>query len=170
LIEVVADPEMADKVVVVVAGGVEDADLEPRLAALGARCVRLGHVKNPATVYAAMDVLCLPSRREGFPNVVIEAAARGIPAIVSDATGCRDSVIDGQTGWIFSTNSVPDLKRRILAARSDGTRRAQFGRAARARAVADFDRPKVWAHIDSFLRGDERYTAASHHHVERRLG
>ena len=48
--------------------------------------------------YALMDSFVLPSYREGFPTVVLEASAMSIPVITTKATGCIDSIIDGETG------------------------------------------------------------------------
>ena len=50
--------------------------------------------------YAAADALVHPSRREGFPNVVIEAGAMGLSSIVTDINGSREIVKDGQNGKI----------------------------------------------------------------------
>lgn len=55
------------------------------------------------------DILVLPSWREGFPNVPIQASAMGIPAVVSDATGCVDVVCDDWNGKIFNKKSVESL-------------------------------------------------------------
>lgn len=60
-----------------------------------------GQQQDVRPYYQVSDVLCLPSLREGFPNVVLEAAAMSIPSIVSDATGCIDSVIHQETGLVF---------------------------------------------------------------------
>jgi glycosyltransferase involved in cell wall biosynthesis len=49
-----------------------------------------------------MDLLILPTEREGFPNVVLEASATGIPVITTLSTGARDSVVDGVTGMLVS--------------------------------------------------------------------
>jgi glycosyltransferase involved in cell wall biosynthesis len=103
------------------------------------------------TVYWSMDLLCLPSRREGFGNVVLEAAASGIPAVVSNATGCRDTVVDGRTGWVVPVGDEERLAQVIKVAASDRDELRRRGRAARQRAVLDFDRRLVWSRIDQFL-------------------
>lgn len=59
--------------------------------------------------YAAIDVLVLPSYREGFGNVVIEAAAMGTPAIVSDIPGPIDAVKENVTGLICNVKDVKSL-------------------------------------------------------------
>ena len=58
-----------------------------------------GFVDDTAPYYKAMDLMVLPSLREGFPNVVLEAAASGIPVITTDVTGARDSIVPGKTGF-----------------------------------------------------------------------
>ena len=68
--------------------------------------VKTGPLEDVAPYYAIMDLLLLPTHREGFPNVVLEAAASGVPAITTDATGAIDSVIDGETGLIFPVCDV----------------------------------------------------------------
>ena len=59
--------------------------------------------------YAAMDVLILPSYREGFGNVVIEAAAMGIPAIITDIPGPTDAIEYAKTGITVKTRNSEDL-------------------------------------------------------------
>lgn len=61
------------------------------------RIIYTGEVRDIEKYYAAMDVLVFPSYREGFGNVVIEAAAMGTPAIVSHIPGPIDAIIEGQT-------------------------------------------------------------------------
>lgn len=69
----------------------------------------VGRQRDPRPYLRCMDVLCLPSLREGFPNVVLEAAAMGIPSIVSDATGAIDSVIPGVTGLVSPVGNAEAL-------------------------------------------------------------
>ncbi len=60
-----------------------------------------GFVSDTAPYYRAMDVLVLPTWREGFPNVVLEAAATGIPVVTTECTGARDSVVPEVTGLLI---------------------------------------------------------------------
>ena len=55
------------------------------------------------------DLLTFPSYREGFPNVVMEAGAMGLPAIVSDINGCNEIIINGENGFIVPPKSEPAL-------------------------------------------------------------
>lgn len=68
--------------------------------------------------YAAIDVLMLPSYREGFGNVVIEAAAVGTPAIVSNIPGPIDSIDEGKTALKVEAKNVEDLREKMLQIRT----------------------------------------------------
>ena len=60
----------------------------------------VGSQSDVRPFYADADALVFPSYREGFPNVVIEAGAMGLPSIVTDINGAREIIIDGQNGVI----------------------------------------------------------------------
>ena len=84
-------------------------------------------------------VLVLPSYREGMPRTVLEAAAMGRPAIVTDVPGCRHSIEPEVTGWLCevrSASSLAEQMRRVLAMTPEQRQRA--GQAARARMEAQF--------------------------------
>jgi glycosyltransferase involved in cell wall biosynthesis len=66
------------------------------------RIICTGFVEDTAPYYRAMDLLILPTEREGFPNVVLEASATGIPVITTVSTGACDSVVNGVTGITVS--------------------------------------------------------------------
>jgi glycosyltransferase involved in cell wall biosynthesis len=81
---------------------------------IGDRLFLPGTKKNIALAYAAMDVLLLTSRFEGLPNVVIEAQALGVPVVATDAGGCREAVLDGETGVIVQNRDSAHLAERVL--------------------------------------------------------
>lgn len=117
------------------------------------RIHRVSQVADPRAYLAAMDVFCLPTLREGFPNVILEAAALGIPAVTTTATGARDSVIEGKTGLL-----VPPLDARLLAdalerVLSDTALRRSMGAAAAARVHAEFDRRAIWIQHEELIAG-----------------
>lgn len=113
----------------------------------------LGQVTNVDPYYDCMDILCLPSRREGFPNVVLEAAAHQVPAVVSDATGCVDSVIDGVTGVVFEVDNPRSLASKLAALAGDREQRLLMGMNARRRVEQHFERSAVWRQSEEHLRG-----------------
>ncbi len=61
-----------------------------------------GFVDRPAPYYAIMDVLMLPSHREGFGLVVAEASAMCVPVVSTRIPGCIDAVAEGHTGMLVS--------------------------------------------------------------------
>ena len=60
------------------------------------------------------DCVVLPSYREGVPRTLLEAAAMARPVITTDAPGCRDTVVDGKTGFLCRTADASDLAEKIL--------------------------------------------------------
>ena len=85
------------------------------------------------------DLLCLPSHREGFGNVVIEAAALGVPTVGTRIDGLRDAVVDGVTGVLVPPKDSAALADALVGLLTDEARRKQMGSAAQDRARRLFD-------------------------------
>jgi glycosyltransferase involved in cell wall biosynthesis len=98
-----------------------------------------GAVRNVAPYYSMMDILLLPTYREGFPNVILEAAACKVPAITTDATGAVDSVIHGESGLITKVGSTYSLISAIKYLLADSELRSSMGRNAYERVLRYFD-------------------------------
>jgi glycosyltransferase involved in cell wall biosynthesis len=112
----------------------------------------LGFRSDLAELYAAMDLVTLPSYREGFPNVPLEAAAMRIPVVATDIPGMRDAVADGETGLLVAPRDSAALWCALSACIRDPELRARYGVAGRKRAVQLFDRRQVHDHLVQFYR------------------
>lgn len=97
----------------------------------------------PERYMAAADVFCLPSYREGFGSVVIEAAACGIPAIGSRIYGLIDAIDEGQTGLLFTPGHVDALARCLHLMADNEVLRHWMGEQAIERARRDFSSARV---------------------------
>lgn len=91
----------------------------------------------------AMDVFVLPSWREGIPRSAIEAAAMGLPLVVTNIRGCREVVRQGVEGLLVPPRDPVALGEAISRMVADPDLRHRMGRAARARAVERFDEQRV---------------------------
>lgn len=103
----------------------------------------VGYTSKPEDYLALGDVLCLPSYREGFGTVIVEAAAMGLPAIATRVTGLVDSVVDGETGILVPAQDVVALAAAFASFRNDPDQRRRLGEAAKARVERDFDAERV---------------------------
>jgi glycosyltransferase involved in cell wall biosynthesis len=101
-------------------------------------------VDDPAPYFAAMDVLVLPSHREGFGLVAIEAAAMEIPVVATRITGIVDAVVDGETGLLVPPRNSVELAQAIESYVDDPVFRRTHGLAGRERAVRLFDQETIW--------------------------
>jgi glycosyltransferase involved in cell wall biosynthesis len=99
----------------------------------------------PEYAMAAADVFVLPSYREGFGSVVIEAAACGIPAVVSRIYGLTDAVVENVTGLMHPAGDVAGLRDCLLSLCSNTDLRIKMGEAALFRAQTVFSMQTVTA-------------------------
>jgi glycosyltransferase involved in cell wall biosynthesis len=98
----------------------------------------MGEVEDMPSFFAGIDVLCFPSLREGLPNVVIEAAACGVPTVAWDVTGLPDTVIDGQTGFLVARGDIDALAGRVEEVLRDSALRSGMARVGRALVESRF--------------------------------
>ena len=108
------------------------------------RIVTIGEMADPVSAYMLVDVIVLPTYREGFPYVLIEAAAMELPVVATRVTGCVDAVVDGVTGTL-----VPPCDPAALAAALERylmrpDLRRQHGQAGRERVVREFQSERIW--------------------------
>jgi glycosyltransferase involved in cell wall biosynthesis len=139
------DPGKADAVYPEAAG---DYGLE-------GKCIFLGRVRSAdlPVHYAMMSALVLPSLFEGVPRVVMEAAAMGVPSVVTDVKGNREAVTNGETGLLVSLGRPEELAAAILQIVGDPSVRARMGTAARHAALTGFDERRIFATIlDDYAR------------------
>jgi len=100
---------------------------------------RLGHVDDMPALLGSVDVVVLPSYREGLPKGLIEAAACGLPLVTTDVPGCREVVTDGIDGLLVPVRDGGQLAAAIARLQDDPPLAARLGAAARRRALAEFD-------------------------------
>jgi lipopolysaccharide/colanic/teichoic acid biosynthesis glycosyltransferase len=99
---------------------------------------------NTPPLYAAMDLVVLPTYREGFPNVPLEAAAMELPVVATRIPGCVDAVQDGVTGTLVPPRTAEPLAAAIRKYLDDSELRARHGRAGRTRVIAEFRQEALW--------------------------
>jgi glycosyltransferase involved in cell wall biosynthesis len=127
LIVGIFEPEQSDAVdpfALARAHGIED------------RChITRGREDMPA-LYAAMDVFVLGSHREGLSKSLLEATAMARPTVTCDIRGCREIVVDGDTGLLAPVRDAAALTESVLALQQDESRRRRMGAAGRQRILA----------------------------------
>ncbi|MBA4697260.1 MAG: glycosyltransferase family 4 protein [Legionella sp.] len=103
------------------------------------RVIFSGLCLEPENFIAIADILCLPSYREGFGTVVIEAAAMGVPTIGTNIYGLNDAVVDGETGLLVEPRNVMQLKEALTILINNEALRNSMGEKAKKRALEAFD-------------------------------
>jgi glycosyltransferase involved in cell wall biosynthesis len=136
-----------------IVGGIDGAELDS-FSLLRRAPIVLGAVADTSMYYPLMRALCLPTLREGFPNVVLEAGATGIAVVTTDATGAVDSVIPERTGLMVPAGDAQQLAVALRRVVEDPSLAAGLGAAARDFVVENFRRDAVHASVSEFLRGE----------------
>jgi glycosyltransferase involved in cell wall biosynthesis len=141
------------EVVLVLVGAEEDAPFERVLEICRSSIDQLRKVDftpEPERYMAMADIFCLPSYREGFGQVIIEAAAAGIPTVASRIYGITDAIADGETGLLIPAGDVPALTKTLSLLVGDEAYRRQMGERARTRALALFSSRQITADLMKF--------------------
>lgn len=114
----------------------------------------VGFKEDIRGVLSSIDILLLPSYREGFPNVVLQAGAMAKPAIVSDINGCNEIIEHGKNGWLVPPHDALALKNAMDEAMSLSQDQIRaMGSTARAKIERCFARQQ---YLDSLLRFYEK--------------
>lgn len=101
--------------------------------------------------YALMNVFVLASYREGFPTSVLEASSMGLPVITTKATGCIDSIIDGETG-IFVNHDDKELLMALSSLYENEDKRRMMGATGRQYVIDHFNQELVWREIEKLYK------------------
>ena len=130
---------------------VGDFDEDDRIPAFTEQALRRdervhlpGLVWDMPPFYKAMDLVVLPTYREGFPVVPLEAAAMGLPVVATTVPGCTDAIIDGVTGVLVPPGDPLALREAIADYLADPAARAAHGRSARERVLTKFRPSDIW--------------------------
>lgn len=117
------------------------------------RVHQLGFLDDIRAALHAASVLVLPSYREGFPNVVLQAGAMGLPVIATDINGCNEVIKPGRNGWLVTPRDVNSLRAAMHQAMQVSTDvLREMGRQSQALIQQRFERSEHWARMVVFYQ------------------
>jgi len=144
------------------------AELRARIEADTAVSIT-GFVTEVAPYYWAMDVLALPTYREGFPGAPLEAQAASVPVVTTDATGAADAILEGITGLRVPVGNADALAAALDRLLRDPQLRSRMGQAGCKWVQEKFARETVWQHLLISYRSTLRTARAPRNGLARSL-
>lgn len=105
---------------------------------LASRLVLPGYREDAPEMLAAMDVFCLPSYHEGLPRSIIEAMAMELPVVATNIRGCREEVVDGETGFLIPPKDSYALADKLIYLLKNPQVAAEYGCRGRRIVLEDF--------------------------------
>lgn len=108
------------------------------------KIIYVGKLQDVIAAYALMNMLVLPSLREGFGNVLTEASAMEVPVVAADIPGCRDAVQHLHTGELFEKGSIDALTKALEKLITQPELAQQYGRRGREYVSHKFSNQKIW--------------------------
>ncbi|MDQ2833582.1 MAG: glycosyltransferase family 4 protein [Acidobacteriota bacterium] len=127
------------------------------------RVVVTGWLHTVHPYYRVMDVFGFPSHREGLPTVLLEAQASSVPIAATCATGMRDAMVDGETGFLTPVGDVPALTESLRTLLADKALRRKMGEAGQKFVAEKFGSVIVWQRLEAeYRRGLHSRKGADH--------
>lgn len=111
------------------------------------KIISVGFQSDVRSYFAIADCLAFPSYREGFPNVVLQAGAMGVPAIVTDINGSNEIIMDGENGIIIPSQNTIALQEAMSKIVSKGAFYNKLQQNARKMIVSRYEQKVVWEAI-----------------------
>jgi glycosyltransferase involved in cell wall biosynthesis len=109
--------------------------------------IDVGYRNDVRPYFSVSDALVFPSYREGFPNVVMQAGAMGVPSIVTNINGCNEIIVEGDNGTIIpvkNSNAIYEAMNKMVV---DNRFREKLQQNARQRIVSRYEQQVVWEAI-----------------------
>lgn len=106
--------------------------------------IYVGYQDDVRPYFAISDVLAFPSYREGFPNVVMQAGAMGLPSIVTNINGCNEIILEGKNGIIIPPKNEEALFEAMKYIMKHSTERQKMAEAARPLITSRYEQQLVW--------------------------
>ena len=150
LVEAFKKIENNHDVLLIFVGEIEDKSLVSLLTE-EKKILYFNFTTKPEDWFSMVDILCLPSHREGFGTVVIEAASCGVPALCSKIYGLQDALIDNKTGFFHKVNNVNDIKKKMLYLIKNKKFVKNCGKLAQKNVLRDFEQSQITEKFLNFL-------------------
>ena len=116
------------------------------------KIISVGYQVEVRLHYAISDALVFPSYREGFPNVVLQAGAMGLPSIVSNINGCNEIIKDNYNGLIIPSKNEKSLEEAMLVLVENNEVYDRLQPNTRSTVVKKYERADMWRHLLSEYR------------------
>lgn len=135
--------------------GPDEGNIESKIPNLlkNESVIRLDFVENPQDILNIADILILPSYREGFGTIVIEAASMSIPCIGSNIYGLNDAIINNKTGLLHEKNDVDDIINKYKFAIENIDTLKEYGKNAKKRVYEEFSDEYISIELKKYLDG-----------------
>ena len=109
----------------------------------------IGWVPNINEYLQGVDIICLPSYREGLPHILVEAMASGLPIITTDVPGCNSLVKDGVNGFLVKPRDFIELHLKLIEMINNFDLRVKMGKSSRIISENRFDNSLIFKQIIS---------------------
>ena len=139
------------KVFLVLVGPVENNRIK-KLIISNKKILHFEYTQFPENWYSFGDILCLPSYREGFGSVIIEAASCNLPSLGSKIYGITDAILDNQTGILHKVGNVRDIRSKMLFAIRNKKLLKSYGKYAKQRVKVNFDENLISKEFVKFIK------------------
>lgn len=108
------------------------------------KIIEVGYQDDVRPFLACSEVLTFPSYREGFPNVVMQAGAMGLPAIVTNINGCNEIIREGTNGTLVPVKNAERLQLAMEKMLTDVKWRMELSKNSRKEICENFERVEMW--------------------------